>query len=118
MISRVCSNLTVSVVINQPIFILCLIKKHFKWVKDTDFKNICQSKGCQFCHESGFSGRRIIFEHIRLNQAMMIALSDKNLSLYEEEVSKVLKGISLADNALSLAFRGETSLEEALSYMD
>jgi MSHA biogenesis protein MshE len=95
-----------------------LIKSQHPWVKEADFKNVYANKGCAFCHNTGFSGRRIIFEHIRLNNAMITALNDRSLTQYEKEVDKALAGKSLSDNALRLVFKGETSLAEALSYAD
>lgn len=95
-----------------------LVKATHSWVKEVDFKHVYTNKGCAFCHNTGFSGRRIVFEHIRLNNEMIAALNDKSLARYEKEVDKALSGKSLSDNALRLVFKGETSLNEALSYAD
>ena len=95
-----------------------LIKSQHSWVKDADFKQVYTDKGCPFCHQSGFSGRRIVFEHIRLNSAMIMALNERNLVRYEKEADAALGDRKLSDNALRLVFKGHTSLDEALSYAD
>ena len=94
-----------------------MVKEQFDWVKDEDFKGMFEPIGCQFCQESGYGSRRIIFEHIQLTSPMMKALIDEDLGLYEEIVSKELKGATLADNAMKIALSGETSLAEAMSYL-
>ncbi|MBM3611302.1 MAG: type II/IV secretion system protein [Alphaproteobacteria bacterium] len=95
-----------------------LIKAQHPWVKEADFKEVYINKGCAFCHQSGFSGRRIVFEHIRLNNAMLTALNERNLALYEKEADRALGDRKLSDNALRLVFKGQTSVDEALSYAD
>jgi len=71
--------------------------------------------GCVQCHQSGYSGRRVVAEILTVTSdiaALIVqGVSTLQLSKYIEK-----KGVhDLRKNALALAAQGETSLEEVLS---
>jgi len=74
-----------------------------------------RGRGCEQCHQSGYSGRRVVAEILTVTSevAALIAqgVSTIQLNQYIEE-----QGVkNLWKNALALAAHGETSLEEVFS---
>ncbi|MCM1177251.1 MAG: GspE/PulE family protein [Clostridium sp.] len=72
--------------------------------------------GCPACHFTGYHGRKAIYEVLRMDKDLSLAVRD-NLADAGDLLSA--KGIStLRDSALSLFADGETSLEEILPLLD
>jgi type IV pilus assembly protein PilB len=68
------------------------------------------AKGCEFCHYTGYKGRRAIYEVIPIDAG----LSEK-IKSNQYDISQLLKErkiASLRENAFTLFAQGETSLEE------
>ncbi len=74
--------------------------------------------GCDFCHHTGYSGQTIIYELLKTTQEMVLALGEKDFKNYYELVEKALKGKKLLDHALDVALKGQTSINEVLSFND
>jgi type IV pilus assembly protein PilB len=68
------------------------------------------SAGCDLCYQTGFKGRKAVYEVISIDQQLSTLIKTGT-----HEVEQVLaeRGIStLAENAFELFAAGETSLEE------
>ncbi|MDJ1486097.1 GspE/PulE family protein [Cytophagaceae bacterium YF14B1] len=66
--------------------------------------------GCSICHQSGYQGRRAVYEVVPMDSDLMVSIKNKEI-----DVSATLsqKGISrLSDSAFRLFEEGHTSLEE------
>ena len=79
--------------------------------KETTFY---KGKGCAYCNQTGFSGRIGVFELLILNQIMINALNDKDPSIFRHMAMDNKHYQILSKNALQLAIKGETTLNEVL----
>ncbi len=72
--------------------------------------------GCKQCYYTGYSGRKAIYEVIRIDRILAEAIRKKQLDI--EEYLKKQHITTLKDSALSLLAQGQTSLEEVLPIMN
>jgi type IV pilus assembly protein PilB len=75
-------------------------------------QNYFQPTGCKACYYTGYSGRKAIYEVIRIDQYLSEAIRKNNLNV--DDYLKRQHVTTLKDSALSLLQEGETSLEEIL----
>lgn len=80
-----------------------------------DLKKLRRAVGCPSCHNTGYIGRKPVFEFIEMNRHLVDALSRQDPQEFVTEARKELAGHTMARNALGLAMRGITSIEEAVS---
>jgi len=70
--------------------------------------------GCARCHDSGFVGRRGIYEVLELNPALR-RLVQKGVSIQDlREAWQETGGVTLRDEGIRVALDGQTSIEEVL----
>lgn len=95
-----------------------LMKTLFPWMKNEDQGDLYEASatGCEFCHHTGYSGRTVIYELLKTDQDMVLALGEKDFKKYYDLVEKSLSGNRLIDRAMRVALSGQTSLEEVLSF--
>ena len=96
------------------------LKKAFPTFKGFDGKNLFKASeaGCEFCHHTGYSGRTIIYELLKTTPEMVIALGEKDFKNYYHLVNKALEGKRLIDSAMRIALKGNTDLDEVLSFSE
>lgn len=83
------------------------IDKHHSYFRPT---------GCKECYYTGYSGRKAIYEVIRIDRSLAEAIREKQLDV-EDYLRK--QGVTtLKDSAISLLTQGQTSLEEVLPIMN
>lgn len=76
----------------------------------SDFVNHYEPVGCEHCHYTGYSGRQAIYEIIPIKQDLIDKIKNRDL-----EISEYLKQnniLTLKENAILLAKKGTTSIEE------
>lgn len=71
-----------------------------------------QSAGCEACYYTGYSGRKAIYEVIKIDSFLAEAIRKSNLNI--EEYLKQQHITTLKDSALTLVEQGMTSLDEIL----
>ena len=67
--------------------------------------------GCEHCYYTGYSGRKAIYEIIPVNGEIAEQIKNNQFNLDS------LKYVSLNEAAMELFYKGETSLNEILSYI-
>ncbi len=73
------------------------------------------AKGCDKCHYTGYKGRFAIYEVINITKELSEEIKHNSTAIDSYcEVNKINK---LAQNALNLFIKGETSLEEIYPYL-
>lgn len=75
-----------------------------------------KAKGCDFCYYTGYSGRKAIYEVIKIDSFLSQAIRDN-----ERDVDKYLQQkqvATLKHSALTLLESGETSLDEVLPILN
>jgi type IV pilus assembly protein PilB len=66
--------------------------------------------GCEACNQTGYKGRKAIYEIISVDDDMSEHIRNHDINI--EYLTQNHKIISLADSALELLSKGETSLSE------
>lgn len=90
------------------------------WLKkykgqDYEVKAFYFGKGCSYCNHTGYAGRAGVFELLELTEEMGEALRMQDTQIFMRLAKEHLKGKLLADNALELAERGDTTIKEVLA---
>jgi MSHA biogenesis protein MshE len=97
-----------------------------KWIDSTmgqdeystegvDLGRLRRPVGCKSCHQTGYTGRQPVFEFIEMNRTLVEALSHENPNEFVERARTQMAGYTMARDALELALKGVTSVEEAMS---
>ncbi len=73
----------------------------------------CVPKGCQYCHYTGYKGRKAIYEIISIDSQLSEYIKENKLKIDDQLKSRGIQ--SLSDNAFALFNNRETSLEEVYS---
>ncbi len=73
------------------------------------------AKGCQECYNTGFKGRKAVYEVIPMDEELAEQIKARNLSVGDLLARKGIK--TLAENAFELFEQGLTSLEEIYSLL-
>lgn len=71
-----------------------------------------QPAGCEACYYTGYSGRKAIYEVIKIDSVLSEAIRKKDMNI--EEYLKQQQITTLKDSALTLVEEGLTSLDEIL----
>lgn len=95
-----------------------LVRKFQHWIQQYEISVFYQSKGCEECAFSGFSGRTAIFEILRIDDRMkaMIANRASEQHLLFEARKNGLR--SLAEAGIAKVSQGVTTLEEVQKIAD
>lgn len=70
-------------------------------------------RGCKRCNQTGYSGRLVAYELLRVTEAMRSAIESEADEAQLNRIAEADGMVRLTDHALALARAGETSLEEA-----
>lgn len=86
---------------------------NYEWLSE-DFRELkyYQSRGCEHCHYTGYTGRIGVFEFLIINDEMRSALRQGELNQFMALASRSELYTPLLNAALSVANRGITSLDE------
>ncbi len=109
LIRRLCTNCKVKV---KPT--VDLISKFNLSAEDSAIYEFYKEKGCSECNYTGFNGRVALYEVLDINEKIKEAISR---GLSENELEAILSSmgiIPLGKNALTLAMRGITSINELM----
>lgn len=86
--------------------------------KQRSTKEPYQSMGCSHCHQTGFSNRSALVEYLEVNSELKAAIEGNNPESRINAILKKQKFPRLADLAMIKIKQGETTLAEALPYID
>ena len=73
-----------------------------------------RSIGCTACNGTGYAGRQGVYELLEMDAALTQAASRVEPAVFMRMARERMKGRMLADHAVELVLRGQTSLAEAL----
>jgi type II secretory ATPase GspE/PulE/Tfp pilus assembly ATPase PilB-like protein len=87
------------------------IKKHFGARKDI---RIYKGKGCEVCHNTGYSGRLGIFEVLEVNNNIKKLITQQNDSdvIFKQAVLDGME--TMLDDGMVKVIKGDTTIEEVL----
>ena len=72
--------------------------------------------GCADCNETGYKGRKVIFETLRLNDTLREMINQRAPGVVLRQKAIELGMRTLREEGLDAIFAGETSVEEILKY--
>ncbi len=73
------------------------------------------AKGCNYCHHSGYKGRKAVYEILPITKELQLPIKNNNLEI--EEYLKDKKITTLKSNAIQLIINGITSLDEVYALL-
>ena len=108
LVRKLCDNCKIEVTtevddIPEELFNEGVIKTHFK------------SVGCEHCYQTGYKGRKAIYEIIPVTKAIEKAIKKEELEIEEYLVENNIK--TLKSNAIQLIKEGVTSVDEVYSLL-
>ena len=81
---------------------------------DPDTVSFKRGRGCPQCNNTGYRGRIGVFELLELSEPMADALRREDTAAFTRAAHQNPEFHTLAENALTFAFKGVTTLEEVL----
>lgn len=75
-----------------------------------------KAKGCSLCFYTGYSGRKAIYEVIKIDSSLSQAIRENELDI--DQYLKQEQVTTLKDSAMSLLVAGDTSLDEVLPILN
>lgn len=115
LIRRVCGRCAVTYVPTQPEWELLELAgyKHFESAHDFRI-----GTGCVQCFDSGYRGRLGVFELLEIDRPISAALRNNDITAYYQAVKEQTSYRPLWRSAIEFAYSGQTSIPEALKYID
>jgi type IV pilus assembly protein PilB len=83
---------------------------------DIGDKMFYYGKGCGTCHDTGYLGRKGIFELLQVSEPIRQLINDRAPTLVVRQKAVELGMITLRDDGLRAIFDGLTSIEEVVKY--
>ena len=74
-----------------------------------------RGRGCNYCHHTGFRGRKGIFELLKLNSAIREMTFNREPTQTIRRQARLLGMRTLLEDGINKALRGITTLDEVLS---
>ena len=79
-------------------------------------KKFYKGRGCEECNDTGYKGRKGIFETLRLNDTLREMINQRAPGVVLRQKAIELGMRTLREEGLQAIFDGETSVEEILKY--
>ncbi|MGI8965791.1 MAG: GspE/PulE family protein [Limisphaerales bacterium] len=73
-------------------------------------------RGCAHCNDTGYKGRKGIYELLRVDEAVRILINDRAPTVVLRQKAVELGMVTLREDGLRGIFDGETTIEEVVKY--
>jgi type IV pilus assembly protein PilB len=83
---------------------------------DLGDKNFFYGRGCSVCHDTGYKGRKGIFELLVIGDAIRTLINERAPTIVLRQKAVELGMVPLREDGLRSIFDGDTSIEEVLKY--
>lgn len=83
---------------------------------DLGDKTFYYGRGCSTCHESGYRGRKGIFELLVMNDQVRELINERAPTVVLRQKAIELGMVSLREDGLRSIFEGDTTVEEVVKY--
>jgi type IV pilus assembly protein PilB len=84
--------------------------------QDTGDKQFFYGKGCDACNNTGYKGRKGIYELLKITDPLRELINDRAPTVTIKEKAIELGMVALRQDGLRSIFAGDTTLEEVLRY--
>jgi type IV pilus assembly protein PilB len=85
-------------------------------VNDLEGKKFAFGRGCGECNDSGYRGRKGIFELLQVTDDIRALINERSPSVVLKQKAVEEGMITLRDDGLRSVFNGETAIDEVLKY--
>ena len=83
---------------------------------DLGEKTFYYGRGCSTCHDSGYKGRKGIYELLAVTDPIRTLINDRAPTLVVRQKAVELGMVTLREDGLRSIFDGDTSIEEVVKY--
>jgi type IV pilus assembly protein PilB len=83
---------------------------------DLGEKNFFYGRGCSTCHDSGYNGRKGIYELLAVTDAIRNLINDRAPTLVVRQKAVETGMVTLREDGLRSIFDGDTTIEEVVKY--
>jgi type IV pilus assembly protein PilB len=83
---------------------------------DIGAKNFFYGKGCDACNQTGYKGRKGIYELLKITDPLRELINERAPSVTLKEKAVELGMVTLRQDGLRSIFAGDTTIEEVLKY--
>ena len=73
-------------------------------------------RGCSTCNDTGYKGRKGIFELLIISEAIRVLINDRSPTIVLRQKAIELGMVPLRDDGLRCIFEGDTTIEEVVKY--
>jgi len=73
-------------------------------------------RGCSTCNDTGYKGRKGIFELLVLSEAVRVLINERAPTIVLRQKAIELGMVALRDDGLRGIFEGDTTIEEVVKY--
>jgi type IV pilus assembly protein PilB len=73
-------------------------------------------RGCSTCHDSGYKGRKGIFELLQISEPIRHLINERAPTVVLRQKAVELGMVTLRDDGLRGIFDGDTTIEEVVKY--
>ena len=73
-------------------------------------------RGCSTCNDTGYKGRKGIFELLIISEAIRVLINDRSPTIVLRQKAIELGMVPLRDDGLRSIFEGDTTIEEVVKY--
>ena len=84
--------------------------------QDTGDKQFFYGKGCDACNNTGYKGRKGIYELLKITDPLRELINDRAPTVTIKQKAIELGMVALRQDGLRSIFAGDTTLEEVLRY--
>jgi type IV pilus assembly protein PilB len=83
---------------------------------DISAKNFYYGKGCETCNQTGYKGRKGIYELMRITDPLRELINERAPTVVLKQKAVELGMVTLRQDGLRSIFAGDTTIEEVLKY--
>jgi type IV pilus assembly protein PilB len=84
--------------------------------RDIGSKNFCYGKGCERCNQTGYQGRKGIYELMKVTDPLRELINERAPTVTLKQKAIELGMVTLRQDGLRSTFTGDTTIEEVLKY--
>jgi type IV pilus assembly protein PilB len=84
--------------------------------RDIGDRNFFRGKGCDACNQTGYKGRKGIYELLKITDALRELINERAPTVTLKEKAMELGMVTLRQDGLRSIFAGDTTIEEVLKY--
>ena len=84
--------------------------------RDIGAKNFYHGKGCETCNQTGYKGRKGIYELMRITDPLRELINERAPTVVLKQKAVELGMVTLRHDGLRSTFAGDTTIEEVLKY--